>query len=216
MARAACNPAWRGEWERLLAQVRRGVPRGLPVYVLADRGLWAVWLFATVRRYGWHPLLRVNPQGQFRARWQRQARPLTDFSPAQGTQVAVEGAALAYGLRWTVVVFWGASAKEPWYLWTDLPASGVVGAWYGLRGWIEQGFGQLKCGSWGWHRARGWRVGGCLGVGWCVLGRWVVVLGFGVGGWVRWRVWGMLVGVVGVVGGGCLGCWSGMWGRFWG
>ncbi|MCX7925582.1 MAG: hypothetical protein N2554_07215 [Fimbriimonadales bacterium] len=34
---------------------------GLPVYLLADRGLWAAWLFATVRRYRWHPLLRVNP-----------------------------------------------------------------------------------------------------------------------------------------------------------
>ncbi|MCS7300260.1 MAG: hypothetical protein NZ556_01715, partial [Fimbriimonadales bacterium] len=125
--------AGRGEWEQLLAQVRRGVPRGLPVYGLADRGLWAAWLFALIRRYGWHPLLRVNPQGQFRARWQRQAQPLTDFCPAQGRQVAVEGFAFRYGLRCTLVVFWGASAKEPWYLLTDLPASGVLGAWYGMR-----------------------------------------------------------------------------------
>ncbi|MCS7208189.1 MAG: hypothetical protein NZ874_01310 [Fimbriimonadales bacterium] len=89
-----------------------GVPRGLAVYGLADRGLWAAWLFATIRRYGWHPLRQVNPQGQFWARWQRQARPLTDFCPAQGAQVAVEGCTFRYGLRCTLVVFWGRVPKS--------------------------------------------------------------------------------------------------------
>lgn len=134
--------------------MRGVVPRSLPVYVLADRGLWAAWLFRAIQRNGWHPLLRVNAQGRFRARWQRQAQPLTAFCPERGTQRAVEGYAFAYGLRCTLVVYWGARAQEPWYLLTDVPASVVDGAWYGLRSWIEQGFRHLKRGGWGWHRSR--------------------------------------------------------------
>jgi hypothetical protein len=30
------------------------------VVVLADRGLYAPWLFAAIVRLGWHPGLRVN------------------------------------------------------------------------------------------------------------------------------------------------------------
>ncbi|MCS7209656.1 MAG: hypothetical protein NZ874_08810 [Fimbriimonadales bacterium] len=195
--------AGRPEWEALLAVVRRGMPRGLPVYGLANRGLWAAWLFTLIRWYGWHPLLRVNPRGQFRACWQRQAQPLTGFCAAQGTQRAVEGRAFRYGVRWTVVVFWGACAQEPWHLLTDLPASAVWGAWYGLRGWMEQGFGRFKRGGWGWHRARG------VARGW-VFGSGLVCVG-AVGGGVR--VWGGGVGC-GVVGWGALACgvyWLVLW-----
>jgi len=124
------------------------------VYGLADWGLWAQGLFRAIRQGGWHPLMRLNAQGQFRGRWQRQAPPLAAFAPTQGQQVAVDGFAFQYGLRCTLVVYWGASAQEPWYLLTDLPASAVEGAWYGLRGWIEQGFRHWKRGGWAWHRTR--------------------------------------------------------------
>ncbi len=52
--------AWRPHWLRLLRQVRRAVPRHWTVVVLADRGLYAKWLFRRIRRLKWHPLLRVN------------------------------------------------------------------------------------------------------------------------------------------------------------
>src|SRR6266446_310165 len=52
--------AWRPHWLRLLRQVRRAVPPGWTVVVLADRGLYAKWLFRRIRRLKWHPLLRVN------------------------------------------------------------------------------------------------------------------------------------------------------------
>ena len=42
--------AWRGEWLRMLRQVRAVVPRRFFVPVLADRGLYARWLF---RRIVW-------------------------------------------------------------------------------------------------------------------------------------------------------------------
>ena len=128
----------------MLQAVQTVILRTVPVYVLADRGLWAQGLFRAIRQGGWHPLVRLNAQGQFRGRWQRQAPPLAAFAPACGQQVAGEGFAFRYGLRCTLVVYWGASAAEPWYLLTDLPASAVEGAWYGLRSWIEQGVSAVE------------------------------------------------------------------------
>ena len=58
--------AWRGEWLRMLRQVRAVVPRGFFVIVLADRGLYARWLFQRIVRLGWHPVLRINTGGTFR------------------------------------------------------------------------------------------------------------------------------------------------------
>ena len=57
--------AWRGEWLRMLRQVRAAVPRRFFVIVLADRGLYARWLFQRIVRLGWHPLLRINTGGTF-------------------------------------------------------------------------------------------------------------------------------------------------------
>src|SRR3989449_4827905 len=57
---------WRREWLRMLRQVRAAVPRRFFVIVLADRGLYARWLFRRIVRLGWHPLLRVNVGGTFR------------------------------------------------------------------------------------------------------------------------------------------------------
>lgn len=59
--------AWRPVWERLVAALQPGVPRrDLAVLVLADRGLYAKWLFRALVAQGWHPLLRINRGGMFR------------------------------------------------------------------------------------------------------------------------------------------------------
>ncbi|MCS6923031.1 MAG: hypothetical protein NZM10_01505, partial [Fimbriimonadales bacterium] len=72
---------------------------------------------------------------------------------------------------------------------TDLPASGVLGAWYGMRGWIEQGFRQLKRGGWGWHRTRVVDSGRVYVSGLVyALAQWVVVA-LGVGMQARVRLW---------------------------
>ncbi len=64
--RAGQPHAWRGEWLRMLRQLRAAVPRRFFVIVLADRGLYARWLFRPIVRLGWHPLLRINVGGTFR------------------------------------------------------------------------------------------------------------------------------------------------------
>ena len=58
--------AWRGEWVRRLRHVRAVVPPRFFVIVLAERGLYARWLFQRLVRLGWHPLLRINTGGAFR------------------------------------------------------------------------------------------------------------------------------------------------------
>ncbi|MGI8550807.1 MAG: hypothetical protein ACR2PL_08485 [Dehalococcoidia bacterium] len=57
--------AWRGEWLGLLHRLWRSIPRGETVIGLADRGLYAPWLYRRIRRIGWHPFLRVNLGGTF-------------------------------------------------------------------------------------------------------------------------------------------------------
>lgn len=52
--------AWRPHWERLLARMPASVPADWTVLVLADRGLYAPWLFGAIVRLGWHPGLRLN------------------------------------------------------------------------------------------------------------------------------------------------------------
>ena len=58
--------AWRGEWLRMLRQVRAAVPRRFFVLVLTDRGLYARWLFRRIVRLGWPPRRRIKGGGSFR------------------------------------------------------------------------------------------------------------------------------------------------------
>ncbi len=60
VVRANRPGAWRPHWERLLRHLQGSVPASWVVVVLADRGLYAPWLFEAIVRLGWHPGLRVN------------------------------------------------------------------------------------------------------------------------------------------------------------
>jgi len=73
---ATATGRWRPPWERLLTQVGAGVPEDWLVIVLADRGLYARWLFQAIVRQHWHPFLRINQQGQYRPVGQTRFRPL--------------------------------------------------------------------------------------------------------------------------------------------
>jgi hypothetical protein len=76
--------AWRGEWLRMWRQVRAVVPRRYFVMVLADRGLYARWLFQRIVRLGWPPLLRITTGGTFRPTQSVQYRPLGDGDGGSG------------------------------------------------------------------------------------------------------------------------------------
>ncbi len=149
--------AWRREWLRMLRHVRTVVPRRVFVIVLADRGLYARWLFQRIVRLGWHPLLRINTGGTFRPASSVHYQPLRQFVPQPGTQWVGTGTAFQgprRRLNCTLLARWDAGYKDPWLLLTDLAPSAGDACWYGLRTWIEQGFKITKRGGWQWHRTR--------------------------------------------------------------
>ena len=149
--------AWRGEWLRMLRQVRVAVPRRFFVLVLADRGLYARWLYRRILRLGWHPLLRINTGGTFRPAASARYRPLRSLVPQPGTQWVGRGTAFVgprRRLNCTLLARWDKGYTDPWLLLTDLAPSAGEACWYGLRAWIEQGFKITKRGGWQWQRTR--------------------------------------------------------------
>jgi hypothetical protein len=85
---ATATHAWRREWLRLLRQVPRAVPRTWPGLVLAQRGLYARWLFRRITRLGWHPFLRLNAGGTFRPTGQVRGGALADLGARARHDVA--------------------------------------------------------------------------------------------------------------------------------
>lgn len=149
--------AWRREWLRMLRQVRSAVPRRFFVLVLADRGLYARWLYRRSGRLGWHPLLRINTGGTFRPAASARYRPLRSFVPQPGTQWAGSGTAFVgprRRLNCTLLARWEEGYTDPWLLLTDLAPRAGDACWYGLRAWIEQGFKITKRAGWQWQRTR--------------------------------------------------------------
>ncbi|HEY9015454.1 MAG TPA: transposase, partial [Gemmatimonadales bacterium] len=155
--RAGQKRAWRREWLRMLRVVRPAIPRAWTVLVLADRGLYARWLFRRIVRVGWHPFLRINQGCKFRPRGTAQFVWLT----ALGGQVGVRwrGAGTAFASRechldCTLVGWWGEGHAEAWFVLTDLSPDGCDAQWYGLRSWCEQAFKCTKRGGWQWQQTQ--------------------------------------------------------------
>jgi Transposase DDE domain len=149
--------AWRREWLRLLRALRPAIPSGWTVIVLADRGLYAGWLFRRIVRLGWHPFLRINAGGTFRPSGQARFYPLLTFTPQVGTCWRGTGTAFKSPqcrLNCTLLACWEAGYRDPWLIVTDLPPEVSDACWYGLRAWIEQGFKLTKRAGWQWQRTR--------------------------------------------------------------
>jgi hypothetical protein len=124
----------------LLQAVRGQVPPTWTVIVLADRGLYAKWLFEGIQGLGWHPLLRVNAGGTFRPAGWVHRYPLTHWTPTVGRRWQGRGTAFAgkkTRLDCTLLADWGEGHQDPWLILTDLPPNAADACWYGLRAWIE-------------------------------------------------------------------------------
>src|SRR5437016_11856049 len=152
---ATATHAWRREWLRMLRQIRRAVPGSWTVIVLADRGLYARWLFRRITRLGWHPFLRINTGGTFRPQGHVRGVSLKTLVPQPGT--TWQGTGIAFKGRYrqlhcTLLACWEAGYTDPWLILTDLPPDARTACWYGLRAWIEQGFKITKRGGWQWHQ----------------------------------------------------------------
>lgn len=149
--------AWRGHWLRMLRQLRPAIPKDWTVLVLADRGLYARWLYRRIVRLGWHPFLRINQSAKFRPADQNRWYWLRELVNTEDGMWRGQGTAFSTRqcqLQCTLVAWWGAGHEEPWFILTDLSPNGCDATWYGLRTWCEQGFKCNKRGGWQWQQTR--------------------------------------------------------------
>ena len=152
---AGATHAWRREWLRLVRRLRPAMPQGWTVIGLADRGLYAPWLFRRITRLGWQPFLRINTGGSFRPTGATCWRPLMPVVPRPGTTWRGTGLACTRNqVACPLLARWEEGDKDPWLLLTDLPPAASDAVWDGLRAWMEQGFQMTKRAGWQWHRTR--------------------------------------------------------------
>lgn len=149
--------AWRPHWIALFDHLHDTVPSDWTVLVVADRGLYARWLFQHILTCGWHPFLRINSGGQVRPLGAATFRPLASLLPHVGSQWCGAGVCFSTPecqLRCTVLARWDTGYAEPWLILTDLTPTTAHAAWYGMRSWIESGFKDIKRGGWQWHQTK--------------------------------------------------------------
>lgn len=149
--------AWKPEWIALLQPFQKRVPADWEVIVLADRGLYAKWLFDTIVGLHWHPLLRINSQGKYRPAGWHHWQSLQDVVKKNGSRW--QGRATVFKtpakqVEATLLACWEEEYADPWLVLTDLPPEAANVCWYGLRAWIEQGFKRIKRGGWQWQYTR--------------------------------------------------------------
>ena len=145
---------WKPLWLDLLESLRGAVPAEWTVLVMADRGLYARWLYQSIQQQGWHPFLRINTRGKARPKGQGAFHWLATFVPVQGYVWSGEVRCFTEASSWldcTLLARWDAEHADPWLIVTDLPAGQAEVAWYGLRFWIECGFKDGKRGGWDWY-----------------------------------------------------------------
>jgi len=155
---AHAKGSWRPYWEDLLEHLRGSIPEEWFVLVLADRGLYARWLFEAIVDKGWHPFLRINLGVKARLAgsdcdfdW------ISQWVPALGA--SWKGAVECFAgkksrLVCTLLMQWQEGYEHPWAVLTDLAPDAANIAWYALRAWIECGFKDVKSGGFGWHHEK--------------------------------------------------------------
>jgi hypothetical protein len=149
--------SWRPHWEGLLKHLQGCIPADWQVLVMADRGLYARWLFQGIVECGWHPFLRINLGVKARALGEETFDWISRWVPTPGTswKGRVECfAGKASRLLCTLVMHWEAGYEDPWAVLTDLAPEQAEVSWYGMRTWVETGYKDFKRGLWGWHHSK--------------------------------------------------------------
>jgi hypothetical protein len=147
--------AWKQPWLDLFLGLRAVIPPDWLVLVMADRGLYALWLYQAIQACGWHPFLRVKSNSTYRPKGEKQFRPMSQVLPApQSTWTGQVTCFVKNPITCTLLACWGLQYKQPWLILTDLPPDFASAAWYGLRSWIEDSFKDLKRDGWQWQNTR--------------------------------------------------------------
>jgi hypothetical protein len=147
---------WRPHWEGLLAGLEGVVPSDWKVIVMADRGLYAAWLYQAIQRLGWHPMLRVNEDLSFRATGEENFSPMGQRVKRRGRGWKGKGEWSEHGERMsgTVLMRWEKGYEEKLMVVTDLDEKEANAAWYQMRFWIEDEYKDHKSAGWGWEQTK--------------------------------------------------------------
>ncbi len=131
------------------------MPKHWTVIVLADRGLYAPWLFQHIVSVGWHPFLRINVAGKVRPLGAATFSWLSTLVPCTGTTWCGQvDCFVEKTLRCTLLARWDEGYADPWLVLTDLAPEAANVVWYCMRNWIEGGFKDTKRGGWQWHQTK--------------------------------------------------------------
>jgi Transposase DDE domain len=154
--RAGQEGEWRPYWEGLLATFEGVVPADWRVIVMADRGLYAAWLYQAIVKLGWHPMLRVNEELSFREAGEEIFSPLGMRLKRRGRGWSGKGEWSEHGerMKGTVLIRWEKGYEEKIAVVTDLSEKEANAAWYQMRFWIEDEYKDHKSGGWGWEQTK--------------------------------------------------------------
>jgi Transposase DDE domain len=147
---------WRPYWEGLLATLEGVVPSDWKVIMMADRGLYAAWLYRAIQRLGWHPMLRVKEDLSFQATGEENFSPMGMRVKRRGRGWSGKGEWSEYGERMqgTVLIQWEKGYEEKLVVVTDLDPKEANAVWYLMRFWIEDEYKDHKSGGWGWEQTK--------------------------------------------------------------
>lgn len=153
---ASVEGAWRPHWERMLALLAPAVPSEWQVLVMADRGLYAAWLFRAIQAQGWHPFLRVKQTLSFQAAGESTFGEIGTRVKRLGREWKGPGTWSEQGepMQGTGWVRWEQGYEEPICVVSDLPTSEAKTAWYQLRFWIEDEYKDGKRGWFHWEHSK--------------------------------------------------------------
>jgi Transposase DDE domain len=147
---------WRPHWERMLKQLADVVPADWTVLVMADRGLYAAWLYQAIQANGWHPFLRVKKDLSFRAQGEEVFGSIGGRVQRMGREWKGSGEWSEKGDRMggTVLVRWEQGYEEAICVVSDLSPEKARTAWYQMRFWIEDEYKDGKRGWFHWEQTK--------------------------------------------------------------
>jgi hypothetical protein len=144
--------AGKPHWETVRATLTGTVPADWTVIVLADRGVYATWVYEAIQATGWHPFVRINRQGQSCLDGEDTVRLLSQVVTTHGQPWAGRVTCVTTRPRQldcTLLARHAAGSRDPWLIVTDRDPAAADIAWYSLRTWVECGVTDSKRG--GWH-----------------------------------------------------------------
>lgn len=147
--------SWKEVWLDLFSPFQEVIPEDWVVIVMADRGLYASWLFEAIQKCKWHPFLRINGRFFFRPKDGSESKTLNSAFYQPGCIWSGIGICFkTHPIEATLLVQWEEGFEEPRLILTDLPPDQALPCWYGLRTWIESGFKHIKSAGWQWQYTR--------------------------------------------------------------